>query len=162
MAISTKRKLLYLVILSGMFILFDQALKVFLIAYLKQQPGHMARITPIISLVYSWNYGISFGLFSNYYQYSNYVFLVINSLIILYLSIVAIRSETIISLIAFSTIIGGALGNLADRIFRGAVFDFLYFHYNDFSFPAFNLADSFITAGAIMLLFEYSYTKSNR
>ena len=37
-------------------------------------------------------------------------------------------------------VIGGALGNLFDRIFRGAVFDFLYFHYHGFSFPAFNLA----------------------
>jgi signal peptidase II len=52
-------------------------------------------------------------------------------------------------------VIGGALGNLFDRIFRGAVFDFLYFHYHGFSFPAFNLADSFITIGACFFIYSY-------
>ena len=57
-------------------------------------------------------------------------------------------------------IIGGALGNLIDRIIRGAVFDFIYFNYQEFSFPAFNFADSFITIGAAMFIYDYLFNKN--
>lgn len=55
---------------------------------------------------------------------------------------------------ALALIIGGALGNLYDRLMLGYVVDFLSFHWNDYYFPAFNLADTAITLGAIALIFE--------
>ncbi|NOU00511.1 MAG: signal peptidase II, partial [Gallionella sp.] len=55
---------------------------------------------------------------------------------------------------ALSMILGGALGNLIDRISYGYVIDFLLFHWNEHTFPAFNLADSAITCGAALLILD--------
>ena len=157
-----KKKTLYFVFLLSLLIFLDQASKTFLIHYLKEQPGYMVELAPMLNIVYAWNYGISFGLFRDYYQYSNYAFLILNSFIIIYLSYIALKSESCLSFICFSIIIGGALGNLIDRILRGAVFDFIYFYYQDFSFPAFNLADSFITIGACLIIYEYLFYSSKK
>jgi signal peptidase II len=59
---------------------------------------------------------------------------------------------------ALSMILGGALGNLIDRISYGYVIDFLLFHWNEHTFPAFNLADSSITCGAALLILD-SFTE---
>lgn len=53
--------------------------------------------------------------------------------------------------LALSFIVGGALGNLIDRIFLGEVVDFLAFYFGSYSFPYFNIADSFITIGAVLM-----------
>jgi signal peptidase II len=53
---------------------------------------------------------------------------------------------------AFSLIIGGAIGNVIDRVVHGAVVDFLYFHIGRLGWPAFNVADSAITAGVVLML----------
>ena len=55
---------------------------------------------------------------------------------------------------SLSLILGGALGNIFDRVWHGFVVDFLYFHYERFSWPAFNVADSAITIGAILLIWD--------
>ena len=62
--------------------------------------------------------------------------------------------------LALSLILGGALGNLYDRISLGYVTDFLYFHYNDYYWPAFNVADTAICIGAIILIYELLNKKS--
>ena len=161
-SMTRKKKILYFIFLSGLFIFLDQASKTFLINFLKEKPGYMIELMPMFNIVYAWNYGISFGLFRDYYQYSNYAFLALNSIIILYLSYLTIKSDSYLEFLGFCTIVGGALGNLVDRIFRGAVFDFLHFYYEDFSFPAFNLADSFITIGAGLLIWKYLFCNHKR
>jgi signal peptidase II len=59
-----------------------------------------------------------------------------------------------LALWSFTFILAGAIGNLIDRIYYGYVIDFLYLHVNDFYWPAFNIADSFITIGAFLLIFD--------
>ena len=140
----------------------DQASKTILISYLKTQPNRSVNLAPILDLVYAWNYGISFGLLQNYYQYSNLSFLILNSIIICYLGYQAIKPSSHLFFLGLTTIIGGALGNLIDRIFRGAVFDFIYFNYYEYDFPAFNLADSFITIGAFLIMSEYVFYKNKK
>ncbi|MDO8350955.1 MAG: signal peptidase II, partial [Gallionella sp.] len=61
--------------------------------------------------------------------------------------------ETLFAL-ALSLILGGALGNLIDRLAYGYVIDFLLFHWNEHYFPAFNVADSAISCGAFLLIWE--------
>jgi signal peptidase II len=56
--------------------------------------------------------------------------------------------------ISLSLILGGAIGNIIDRLWHGFVVDFFYFHYQSFTFPAFNVADSAITVGATLLILE--------
>jgi signal peptidase II len=56
--------------------------------------------------------------------------------------------------IGLSLVLGGAIGNIIDRLWHGFVVDFLYFHYQSFTFPAFNVADSAISAGAALLILD--------
>lgn len=55
---------------------------------------------------------------------------------------------------ALALVLGGALGNVIDRVLLGYVVDFLYFHYRGFAWPAFNVADSAITIGAVLLVWQ--------
>ena len=137
----------------------DQLSKWWVAGYLKKIPNYVFEVTSFFNLVYSWNYGISFGLFSEYYQYSNRLFLGLNICITGYLWYLLATCKSFRAFLGFSFIVGGAIGNLCDRIFKGAVFDFLSFHYNDYYFAAFNLADSFIFIGVVILIYDHYKTQ---
>ncbi len=139
----------------------DQLTKWWFMHYLLQTPGLTLKVTNFFSIVHSWNYGISFGLFRSYYQYSNAILIVVNILITIYLWKILINCCTTLSFLGYSCIIGGAIGNIVDRIFKGAVFDFIYLHYWEYGFPVFNLADSFITIGVMVLGYEYKVAKKS-
>ncbi|MBV9573469.1 MAG: signal peptidase II [Acidobacteriales bacterium] len=64
--------------------------------------------------------------------------------------------------IGLALILGGAVGNLWDRVLRGSVVDFLLFYIRQYQWPAFNFADSAIVVGAILLVAEILFTKSNQ
>ncbi|MFO1130285.1 MAG: signal peptidase II [Rickettsiales bacterium] len=130
-------------------ILLDQISKLYLISELKLHPGYLIKVNEIFDIVYAWNYGISFGIFTEYHQYSNYILLFINSIIV----IILLRVFSSIKILSGSLIIGGAIGNLIDRVNHGAVFDFISIHYNDYYFAIFNLADFFVCFGAMLLFF---------
>ncbi|HNS05357.1 MAG TPA: signal peptidase II [Candidatus Saccharicenans sp.] len=68
-------------------------------------------------------------------------------------------AELVLSRLSLSLIIGGAIGNILDRLFRGYVIDFLDFYAGSFHWPFFNLADSCITVGVILLLFDLLRSK---
>ncbi|MCC8369448.1 MAG: signal peptidase II [Rickettsia endosymbiont of Oxypoda opaca] len=140
-------------------VIIDQLTKWWFIDNLRWRPGLTLKLTSFLDMVYSWNYGISFGLLRNYYQYSNSFFIVTNSVIVCYLYYMMIRSTTIAAFAGYSFVIGGAIGNLIDRFVRGAVFDFIHFHYYDYSFPIFNLADSFISLGVFVLIRDFYNSK---
>lgn len=142
-------------------IALDQFSKSYLMLFLKNKIAMTYKVTSFFSLVHAWNYGISFGLFSEYFHYSNYAFLIINCLIVGYLIAVHNSSESGMQRVGICFIIGGAIGNLIDRVLRGAVFDFIYFHYEKHSFPAFNLADAFINIG-VMIIIIYLFLSPKR
>ncbi|MCP5369171.1 MAG: signal peptidase II [Rickettsiaceae bacterium] len=127
----------------------DQATKIYLINHLKTLPSQEVHVFSFFKLIYSWNYGISFGMF-DHYQYSNLIFLLLNSFIILYLCHHNAEIQDPLQHIAIYLIISGALGNLIDRLFHGAVFDFLHFYYGEYAFPTFNIADIYISVGAFL------------
>jgi signal peptidase II len=140
-----------------LYIIIDQISKTFLIYYLNNLPYKIKNISDNFDLVYVWNYGISFGLFSNH-KLGSFIFFIINSIITTYLILIRFSAKNKLEDAAYCLIIGGAIGNLFDRIARGAVFDFIYLHYDKYNFPIFNGADMFISLGVALLLYS-SFSK---
>ena len=97
------------------------------------------------------NTGGAFSIFTG----STFLLIVISFLILLGIFIYIYRNniKNRVSLIGFGLLIGGAMGNLFDRIYYGYVIDYLDFKLFGYGYPIFNLADSFVVIGAIILLF---------
>jgi signal peptidase II len=116
-------------------------------------------LMPFFDLVMVWNKGISFGLFSNsglgHKWLLSAVSIVIVSVLIFWLQ----RTHDRLSALAFGLIIGGAVGNIYDRFAYGAVADFFDFHIGGYHWPAFNIADSAITIGVVLILLEAFLTR---
>ena len=148
--------LFFSIISAGKFVIADQVTKYFAKNFLLGQQGYYFEVTSFFDLVYSWNYGISFGMFSQNHAYANYIFIILNTLITLYIWRLAFNARSYRYYQGYCLIIGGALGNVADRIIHGAVFDFIYFHAGKWGFPAFNLADAFIFLGVVVVLYAHN------
>lgn len=104
-----------------------------------------------LSFVYVQNNGISFGLFDNFAN-GKTIFAILQASIAFVLLFFMITAKYFHLSIAFSLIIGGAFGNVIDRLQNGAVTDFIDFHIAGYHWPAFNLADSAIFLGVMILL----------
>ena len=116
-------------------------------------------VNDYINLDLIWNTGIGFGLLSSetsimYNVITIIIFLVI--LLLFYFSLISSKLDNFI----FSIIIGGASGNLYDRLFYNAVPDFIDLHYENFHWFTFNLADIFITLGIITFIAKDFFVKS--
>jgi signal peptidase II len=112
------------------------------------------------NLVKVWNPGVSFGMMDGLTN-GKYIILTINILILAVLLVWLYRNEILYLTIAISFIIGGALGNITDRILNHAVADFLDFHIAGYHYPSFNLADSAVFLGVVLLLLENYFVKKN-
>ena len=100
-----------------------------------------------------YNKGIAFSLFDFQSGMQTLPLIIITFIAIAFFIFLLIRNKwSNIEEIGILFIIGGAIGNLIDRVTQGAVTDFILFYYNDLYFPAFNFADSFITVGITVLL----------
>jgi len=108
-----------------------------------------------------YNKGIAFSLFDFQSGMQTLPLIIITFIAIAFFIFLLIRNKwSNMEEIGILFIIGGAIGNLIDRVTQGAVTDFILFYYNDFYFPAFNFADSFITVGiTILLITELSRRK---
>lgn len=114
------------------------------------------QITSFFNLTYVHNHGAAFSFLSDASGWQRYflsaVALVVSALILWWLR--QSSREQILLPVAFSFILGGALGNVFDRIVHGYVIDFLDFYYNTSHWPAFNVADSAIFLGAALLIID--------
>ena len=110
------------------------------------------------------NSGGAFGFLTNYnIPKKNILFITLSSLaflIILVFLINSIKQNSYLYILGLSLITGGALGNLVDRIIFGEVTDFLDFFVNDFHWPTFNIADTSITLGVIIVAFYILFLES--
>lgn len=108
-------------------------------------------VTPFLALRLGFNTGVSFGMFATDANTFRLPLIVLTLVIIVALSVMAMRASAL-ERVALSAVIGGAAGNLTDRIWRGRVTDFIDLHVAGWHWPTFNLADTVITLGVMTLL----------
>ena len=109
-------------------------------------------IFPLLDLVHIHNYGISFGLFAG--MLPSWTIIVIGSFFSILLIYMMFKSRARIEKWGLIMIIAGAISNILDRATHYYVLDFIYLHYKDFYWPAFNFADIYITIGVLMILYQ--------
>jgi signal peptidase II len=134
----------------------DQASKSWLLQHFHAAGCDVFRqqtLTPYFQLVLTCNRGVSFGLF-NRMGISGATFAVLAALVIVVLLFWLSRARTTFLALAVGLVIGGAVGNIIDRVRFGGVIDFLYFHLGPWYWPAFNLADSAICLGVAIMLID--------
>ncbi|MGM3190285.1 signal peptidase II [Dickeya dadantii subsp. dieffenbachiae] len=120
------------------------------------QLGESVSLVPFFNFTYAHNYGAAFSFLADKGGWQRWLFAVIALVIIVALLAMMHRSSASQKLnnIAYSLIIGGAIGNLADRLVHGYVIDFLDFYVGNWHYPTFNLADSAIVIGALLIVLE--------
>lgn len=118
-------------------------------------PHNPVSVFPCFNLYLTFNPGVSFSMFSA--QSATGVWALIGLTAVISVAIIyCIQKETEnLARIGYALVLGGAIGNLVDRIRFGSVVDFLDFYLGRYHWPAFNVADSAICIGAALLLFQY-------
>ena len=147
--IVVKKNIYFLFVVLTIFFL-DRYTKLFILKNFNENTYYL---NDYINFDLTWNIGVGFGLlsFNSSFMYNLITFVIIS--VILILIYTAIISENLEKLI-FSIIIGGALGNLYDRLIYKAVPDFIDLHYNNFHWFVFNVADIFISIGIMAYLMK--------
>jgi signal peptidase II len=140
--------------LSLLVIILDQASKLAIAG--SMQLYQSIPVTPFFKLTYVHNTGAAFSFLSEAGGWQRWFFaalaLVISGVIAVWLARLK-HDETLLA-VALSLVLGGAIGNLIDRLVYGYVIDFLDVYYQTWHWPAFNIADSAITIGVILMLME--------
>ena len=139
----------------------DRLTKIYIIQLDKNNLGSDIFNSAYLNIVLIWNKGIAFGLFSFNELYLYNILSLIISIIVVILVIMSLKSHGL-KRYSLLMIVGGALGNLHDRIFFNAVPDFIDFHVGNFHWFIFNVSDIFITIGVInMIILEFIGNKKN-
>lgn len=120
------------------------------------QYGLPVEILPVFNLTLQHNLGAAFSFLSDAGGWQRWFFTVVSAVVSVVLAIWIYRLKDSQRLLAVSLalILGGAIGNLIDRVLLGYVVDFISVHYQQRFFPAFNIADSAITVGAVLMIVD--------
>ena len=148
-----------LLILIPIFIFFDQLSKKWMLNNIFDSQ-RIIEINKYLNFLPVWNKGISFGMLSDIVNI-NFFMIIITTIISLFLILWFLRTTNKNLSISLAFIISGALGNLIDRFNHKAVVDFIDFHINNFHWPTFNFADSYITIGAFIYIFTIFTSQKN-
>lgn len=141
-------------------VLLDQASKIMMSQFLLY--GQSEAITSYFNLVMVYNKGAAFSFLSDQPGWQRYFFTAVSVIASLFILWMLKRHPTQrLFCWALALILGGAVGNLIDRIAYGHVIDFLDFHVSGWHWPAFNVADSAITVGAILFVLD-EFRRVNR
>jgi signal peptidase II len=151
----TRRARLVALVVVALTILIDQFSKYWVLNHTALPDGERISVLPVFDLVLTWNLGISYGLFQQDGDLGRWLLIGLTAAATVLLSVWLWRAgDRLLAALALALIIGGAVGNLIDRVVFGGVVDFLYLHYGSFSWYVFNLADCAIVAGVGALLYD--------
>jgi lipoprotein signal peptidase len=132
----------------------DQASKYWVLHGLHLQDGHFLQILPVLNFVLVWNHGVTFGLFNGAGEFNWIILAAVALAVVALLGFWMWRMEKLFNILAIGAIMGGAVGNVIDRMRYGAVVDFIQAHLGVYSFYVFNVGDSAIVCGVIALMAE--------
>jgi len=114
-------------------------------------------VLPVFNIIRLHNEGAAFSFLSDASGWQRWAFtalgLIVSAVILVWIRRLPAKGEHLLAA-GLAAVMGGALGNVIDRILRGHVVDFIQVHYEDWYFPAFNVADSAITVGAVLLILD--------
>lgn len=149
----TRFKSLILCLVMPLIFILDQITKAFIVKYLPL--GAKFTVWPFFDIVHVRNRGAAFGILSGWNShYRDILFYIFAFLAFIFLIhyLIGIKEKHRWQMFPVAMILGGALGNVSDRVFRGSVVDFLSFHWYDWAWPSFNVADSAISVGVVGLM----------
>ena len=157
--INFKKTLTNFIVVLSIF-LVDRLSKIYILKIAELERSVDIYTTEYLNFYLIWNKGIAFGLFSfdRDLAYNLITLVIMVIVIVVFLMIIKIEGFRKHSLLL---VLGGALGNLFDRIYYSAVPDFIDFHINNFHWFIFNVADIFITIGIMCLIYAEIFSKNN-
>jgi signal peptidase II len=140
--------------LSFVVILLDQATKQIAESMLTLYES--VYVMPVFDLTLLYNKGAAFSFLSDQDGWQRWFFTILATVVVAVLTVWLwrLKQQERWVAVSLSLIIGGAIGNVIDRILFGHVIDFLHFHYQEHYWPAFNIADSAITIGVAVMLYD--------
>ena len=162
--VSVKRNIIIFILGAAAVIALDQITKTAITSRFLLHESY-AVLDGFFNLVYVMNPGAAFGFLAGASAAFRYIFFTgITAVAILLIIYYLVKNQhgSTITVVSLTLIFGGAVGNLIDRIRFGAVVDFLDFYLGTFHWPAFNVADSAITVGAILMIGEIICTKKRK
>ncbi len=140
--------------LSGLILVLDQLSKIWIDTNMSLYQS--IPVFPGFSITYARNYGAAFSFLSEAGGWQRWFFTLLAGSISIAIIfwIKQLKQYETLSAISLSLILGGAIGNLIDRVIYGYVIDFLDVYYHTYHWPVFNIADSAITVGVCFMLYE--------
>ena len=141
--------------LAALIMLADQLIKAWMVQHFA--PLERLRMLPVLDIILTYNTGAAFSFLSEASGWQRWLFVLlalgVSAALIVWLRRLRAAVHGLLAC-GLSLIVGGALGNMIDRLTLGRVVDFIHVHWRQAYFPAFNLADSAITVGAVVLLID--------
>ena len=134
-------------------VFLDQLTKWWILTGVMTPPQNIP-VTGFFNLVLVYNRGVSFGFLGGAPSWATAALIIFALLLSVALCIWMWRAENLLLGTALGFVVGGAIGNVIDRFLHGAVVDFLDFHVAGYHWPAFNVADSAITIGVVILIID--------
>jgi signal peptidase II len=132
----------------------DQLVKYWILEIVRLPEQGSIALAPFFSLTFVGNVGVSMGMFQASSDFGRWLLVAVTGAIAAIVAVWIAREQQRIEVVALGLVLGGALGNIIDRIRFGYVVDFLHFYWGGTSFWVFNVADAAITLGVLVLLWR--------
>ena len=149
----TRNRMLGLLLAAAIFVA-DQFVKWLMVGPLALREREAIHLLPFFDLRWTQNFGVSLGMFTASSMEMRWMLVAVTALIALAVFVWMMREKAMGEIAALALILGGALGNIRDRFLLGYVIDYVLFYTETWSFAVFNLADSFITIGAGLVILD--------